>query len=131
MQEPLFNSEPPPFQPDLRRLPENLAHRICGQTEVLHRLVRKLLRREFNAVPHRGSRGNFILVGPTGTGKTELALAVAELLFGPGCLARLDCSEFKTLESVMALLGDRDGGRVGGGSSRSTFPAPCGGGWRR
>ena len=111
MSQPLLNSEVPPFQPDLRRLHENLSRRIRGQPEIIGRLVRKLLRRELNAVPQRGSRGNFILVGPTGTGKTELALAVSELLFGPGGLARLDCSEVKTVESVMALLGDRDSGR--------------------
>lgn len=95
----------------LDRLDEELQARIKGQPEVLNRLAEAVLRRELNAVPRRGCCGCFFFAGPTGVGKTATALALADLLFGPRRLVRFDCSEFKTLDSVMSLLGDRTGDR--------------------
>ena len=51
--------------------------------------------------------GVFLFVGPTGTGKTEIAKALAEFMFGSaGRLVRLDMSEFQTPESLDRLLAD-------------------------
>ncbi len=51
--------------------------------------------------------GVFLFLGPTGTGKTEIAKALAEFLFGsPDRLVRLDMSEFQTPESLERLLSD-------------------------
>jgi ATP-dependent Clp protease ATP-binding subunit ClpA len=111
-----------PFQPDLARLHANLTARIRGQPQVLSRLVEALLRRELDAVPQRGARGAFFFAGPTGVGKTETVLTVAELLFGPGRLVRFDCSEFKTLEAMAVLLGNRTGDRGRFGQAHSQCP---------
>lgn len=54
----------------------------------------------------RGPRATFFLAGPTGTGKTEAAKSVAELLFGDeSALIRFDCAEFKADHSVARLIG--------------------------
>ena len=51
--------------------------------------------------------GVFLFVGPTGTGKTEIAKALAEFLFGSADrLVRLDMSEYQTPESLERLLSD-------------------------
>jgi len=51
--------------------------------------------------------GVFLFLGPTGTGKTEIAKALAEFLFGsPDRLVRLDMSEFQTAESLERLLSE-------------------------
>jgi len=51
-------------------------------------------------------RGSFLLLGPTGVGKTEITLAFSELLFGPEAVHRFDMSEFQTKESLSRLLGE-------------------------
>ena len=49
-----------------------------------------------------------LFVGPTGVGKTEMARALAELLFGDaGRMVRLDMSEFATYEAYERLIGYR------------------------
>jgi len=99
----------------LNQLPDVLHQRIRGQKEVIQRVVDVVQRRETEVVPQRGARGTMILAGPTGVGKTLLALTLAQALFGPDRLVRIDCSEFKTLNSYEGLFGNRAGdeGRFG------------------
>ena len=101
--------------PRWAQLVPQLAARIKGQAEILARLGEAIKRCELDVVPPRGCRDCFFLAGPTGVGKTETALALGDLVFGPGHFVRFDCSEIKTLENVTALLGDRqkDRGRFG------------------
>lgn len=96
-------------------LDPQLTASIKGQSEILHRLSAAVQRCELDAVPRRGCRDRFFFAGPTGVGKTETALVLSELVFGDGYFVRFDCSEFKTLEGITALLGDRqkDRGRFG------------------
>src|SRR5262249_49737668 len=55
--------------------------------------------------------GVFLFAGPTGTGKTELAKALAEFLFGAADrMTRLDMSEFQTTEATAKILGARGDG---------------------
>jgi ATP-dependent Clp protease ATP-binding subunit ClpC len=96
-------------RPELANLLSDLSQRIKGQPEVLARLAASIIRRETEAIPQRGPRGKFFFPGPTGTGKTFTAQTIADLLFGPGHLVIFDCSEFKTMESVASLLGNRSG----------------------
>ena len=96
-------------------LDPQLTASIRGQSEILHRLSAAVQRCELDAVPRRGCRDCFFFAGPTGVGKTETAIVLSELVFGAGHFVRFDCSEFKTLEGISALLGDRqkDRGRFG------------------
>lgn len=101
---------------------DELAKSICGQDEVLLRLSQAVCRIELSAVPSRGCSAAFFFAGPTGVGKTETAKTLAKLIFGPDRIVRFDCSEFKTLESVAALLGDRAGDRGRFGQAYAQVP---------
>ena len=106
---------PQPSHETLRQLLSELEANIKGQPEVLQRLAAAVRRREYDAIPPEGCRGAFLFAGSTGVGKTETAKVLSQHLFGQAGFLRFDCSELKTLDSVMALLGDRQGdrGRLG------------------
>lgn len=87
---------------DLEKL---LQERVIGHDEACGRIA-SVLRR--NAAGLRGKRpvGTFLLLGPTGVGKTETAKAVAEILFGaPDAMTRLDMSEYAEAHAVARLIG--------------------------
>lgn len=87
------------------RLEEALAMRIVGHAPALARIARVLRR---NASGFRSSRpiGSFLLLGPTGVGKTETAKAIAEYLFhSPHAMTRLDLSEYAEAHSIARLVG--------------------------
>src|SRR5690606_37027752 len=82
-----------------------LAERVVGRTEALASIARSLRR---NAVGLRGRRpiGTFLLLGPTGVGKTETAKAIAEALFhSPDAMTRVDMGEYSESHSVARLIG--------------------------
>ncbi|MBK8252848.1 MAG: ATP-dependent Clp protease ATP-binding subunit [Polyangiaceae bacterium] len=82
-----------------------LAERVVGHSDALSRMARVLRR---NAVGIRGTRpiGSFLLLGPTGVGKTETAKAVAEALFhSQSAMTRLDLSEFAEPHALARLVG--------------------------
>src|ERR1039457_7715057 len=71
-------------------------------------------------------RGSFLFVGPTGTGKTELALCFSDYLFGPGQVHRFDLSEYQNQSSVEKMIGTghTDAGLLGrtlAGAERGTL----------
>jgi ATP-dependent Clp protease ATP-binding subunit ClpC len=87
------------------RLEELMARRIVGHASALSRIARVLRR---NASGFRGRRpiGSFLLLGPTGVGKTETAKAIAECLFhSPTAMTRLDLSEYAEPHSIARLVG--------------------------
>ncbi len=87
------------------RLEELLAARVVGHTDSLARIARVLRR---NASGFRSGRpiGSFLLLGPTGVGKTETAKAIAECLFhSPHAMTRLDFSEYAEPHAVARLVG--------------------------
>jgi ATP-dependent Clp protease ATP-binding subunit ClpC len=82
-----------------------MARRIVGHTAALARIA-SVLRR--NASGFRGKRpiGSFLLLGPTGVGKTETAKAIAECLFhSPAAMTRLDLSEYAEPHAIARLVG--------------------------
>ncbi len=90
----------------LLHLEENLHKRIIGQDEAVT-AVSKAIRRARAGLNESGKPiGSFIFVGPTGVGKTDLAKALAESMFGDEkLLIRLDMSEYMEKHSVSKLIG--------------------------
>ncbi len=90
----------------LKRMEEELHKRVIGQDEAVKSLSRAIRRtRAYLKDPNRPS-GSFIFAGPTGVGKTELAKALAEFLFGDeDSLITLDMSEFSEKHTVSRLFG--------------------------
>lgn len=87
------------------RLESTLAESVVGHTASLSRIA-SILRR--NAAGLGGQRpiGTFLLLGPTGVGKTETAKAIASSLFGSAtALTRLDLSEYSEAHAVARLIG--------------------------
>ncbi|HEY8469779.1 MAG TPA: AAA family ATPase [Longimicrobiales bacterium] len=93
---------------DLEGLRAFFARRVLGQPEAVECLVERVAMIKAGLTDPSRPLGVFLFVGPTGTGKTELAKAAAEYLFGSADrMIRLDMSEFQTPESLDRLLGDR------------------------
>jgi ATP-dependent Clp protease ATP-binding subunit ClpC len=84
--------------------------RVLGQPEAVECLVDRVALVKAGLTDPTRPLGVFLFVGPTGTGKTEIAKAFSEFLFGsPDRLVRLDMSEYQTPESLERLLGDSTG----------------------
>jgi ATP-dependent Clp protease ATP-binding subunit ClpA len=98
-------------QSKLHRLENHLQSRIRGQSQVIPRFVSLLQRGELGLSKPSRPRGSFLLLGPTGVGKTEITVAFTEFLFGGDKLFRFDMSEYQTQESLGLLLGARLGER--------------------
>ena len=90
-------------------LEDALAQRIVGHPETIARVAR-VLRRNYAGFASRRPMGSFLFLGPTGVGKTELARALADALFGSDqALVRLDMSECSEPTGVARLVGAAPG----------------------
>ena len=90
----------------LLHLEENLHKRIIGQDEAVSAVSKAIRRARAGLAEPNKPIGSFIFVGPTGVGKTDLAKALAESMFGDERLMiRLDMSEFMEKHSVSKLIG--------------------------
>jgi ATP-dependent Clp protease ATP-binding subunit ClpC len=90
----------------LLRMEEALHKRIVGQEEAIKALSRAVRRARAGLKDPRRPIGSFIFLGPTGVGKTELAKALAEFMFGSEeALLQLDMSEFMERHTVARLVG--------------------------
>ncbi|MFZ2055065.1 MAG: AAA family ATPase, partial [Candidatus Aminicenantales bacterium] len=90
----------------LLRMEDNLRNRVVGQDEAL-RVVSDTVRRARAGIQDAvRPLGSFMFLGPTGVGKTELARALAEFLFGDErAMVRLDMSEYMEKHTVSRLIG--------------------------
>jgi ATP-dependent Clp protease ATP-binding subunit ClpC len=87
------------------KLESLLAERIVGHSEALSRIA-AVLRRNASGFVARRPIGSFLLLGPTGVGKTETAKAIAEALFhSPDAMARIDLSEYAEPHAISRLVG--------------------------
>jgi ATP-dependent Clp protease ATP-binding subunit ClpC len=87
-------------------LEEHLHQRVVGQDEAVSAVADAVLRSRAGLAGPGRPIGSFLFLGPTGVGKTELARAVAEALFGGADrMVRLDMSEYQERHTVSRLLG--------------------------
>lgn len=93
----------------LRKLDAVLHAAIRGQDPILPRVISVVRRGELSLTKPARPRGSFLLLGPTGVGKTETVIVTTNQIFSPGQLFRFDMSEFQTQESLGLLLGARLG----------------------
>ncbi len=90
----------------LMRMEEELAKRIVSQKEALKTVSRAIRRSRSGLKDPNRPTGTFIFLGPTGVGKTEMAKALAEFLFGnEESLIRVDMSEYMEKFAVSRLVG--------------------------
>jgi ATP-dependent Clp protease ATP-binding subunit ClpC len=90
----------------LLHMEERLHDRIIGQDEAIHAISDAIRRARSGMKDPRRPIGSFIFIGPSGVGKTELAKALAEFMFGDeDALVRLDMSEYREQHSVSRLFG--------------------------
>jgi ATP-dependent Clp protease ATP-binding subunit ClpA len=94
---------------EIRELDALLPREIRGQSQVLPRIISAVRRGELGLTKPGRPRGSFLLLGPTGVGKTETVVVITTQIFGSGKLFRFDMSEFQTQESVGLLLGAKLG----------------------
>lgn len=89
----------------LIHLEEKLHERVISQKQAVSAIARSI-RRNRSGFKRRKKPSSFIFAGPTGVGKTELAKAIAEELFGnEDALVRLDMSEYMEKHTVSKLIG--------------------------
>ncbi len=93
----------------LRQLEAHLSDQIRGQDHAIPRVISVLHRGELGLSTPGRPRGSFLFLGPTGVGKTELALTFTRHLFGTEKLFCFDMSEYQTQDSLGVLLGARVG----------------------
>lgn len=97
---------------------EHLHERIIGQDEAVMALSRAVKTARVGLKDPRRPIGSFLFLGPTGVGKTELAKALAEFMFGSeDAMLQLDMSEYMDENTVSRLIGAPPGyvGYEGGG----------------
>jgi ATP-dependent Clp protease ATP-binding subunit ClpC len=90
----------------LLHMEEAIHERIIGQDEAINAISKAVRRARAGLKDPRHPIGNFVFLGPTGVGKTELVRALAEFMFGSeDALIRLDMSEFMEKHTVARLVG--------------------------
>ncbi|MDR3076047.1 MAG: ATP-dependent Clp protease ATP-binding subunit [Synergistaceae bacterium] len=90
----------------LRRMEEEIHHRLVGQDEAIGSVSRAIRRARSGMKDAKRPVGSFLFLGPTGVGKTELARSLAEFLFGnEDAMLRFDMSEYMERHEVAKLIG--------------------------
>lgn len=90
----------------LLNLEEVLAERVIGQTEAVKSVANTIIRSRVGVQNPNQPIGSFMFMGPTGTGKTELAKTLATFMFDTeAAMIRLDMSEYMEKHSVNRLIG--------------------------
>ena len=94
----------------LLNLEQILHERVIGQDEAISAISQAVRRAHAGLKDPKRPIGSFIFLGPTGVGKTELARALAEALFGEeDAVVRIDMSEYMERHAVARLIGSPPG----------------------
>ncbi|MEN9276540.1 MAG: AAA family ATPase, partial [Gloeomargarita sp. GMQP_bins_5] len=90
----------------LLRMEDELGRRVVGQRKAVQAVSDAVRRTRAGVADPNRPTGSFLFLGPTGVGKTELAKALAEFMFGSeDALIQLDMSEFMERHTVSRLVG--------------------------
>ncbi len=94
----------------LLKMEEKLHKRVIGQEEAMKAVSKAIRRTRAGLKDPKRPAGSFIFLGPSGVGKTELAKALAEYLFGEdSALIQIDMSEYMEKHTVSRLIGSPPG----------------------
>ena len=94
----------------LKTLEDELKARVIGQDEAVGAIARAIRRSRLGLKDPNRPSGSFIFLGTTGVGKTELARALADVMFGnENALVRIDMSEYMEKHDVSKLIGSPPG----------------------
>ncbi|HWW53556.1 MAG TPA: AAA family ATPase, partial [Acidimicrobiales bacterium] len=94
----------------LLRMEDELHKRVIGQEDAIKALARSIRRTRAGLKDPKRPSGSFIFLGPTGVGKTELAKALTQFLFGDDdAMIQLDMSEYMEKHTVSRLVGSPPG----------------------
>lgn len=94
----------------LQKLEQTLHKRVVGQDEAVVAVTKSVKRGRVGLKSPNRPIGSFLFLGPTGVGKTELAKALAEALFGnEDAMIRIDMSEYMEKHSVSKMIGSPPG----------------------
>ena len=90
----------------LLHMEENLHEKVVSQEEAISNVSKAVRRARAGLKDPKRPIGSFIFVGPTGSGKTYLARALAEFMFGSSdAMVRLDMSEYMEKHTISRLVG--------------------------
>ena len=90
----------------IKKMEDGLNHYIFGQTDAVKEITSALKRSYAGVNPHKGPIASFLLLGPTGVGKTEMVKVLTKELYGSDkYLLKLDMSEFREKHQMSRLLG--------------------------
>src|SRR6202790_3741025 len=91
-------------------LENQLHHCVVGQDEAIHQIVRAYQTHMAGLCPAGRPIGNFLFLGPTGSGKTRIVEATAEsLLRNSRSVIKIDCAEFQRSHEIAKLVGSPPG----------------------
>ncbi len=91
-------------------LENKLRHLVVGQDEAIHQIVRAYQTHLAGLTPAGRPIGNFLFLGPTGSGKTRIVEATAEsLLKNSRAVIKIDCAEFQHSHEIAKLIGSPPG----------------------
>jgi len=94
----------------LLRMERELKARVVGQEEAIEKVAQAVRRSRAGIADEKRPIGSFMFLGPTGVGKTELALALSEFLFNDEkALIRVDMSEYMERHAVSKFIGSPPG----------------------
>ena len=97
-------------QAELLNLEAEMGRRVVGQDVALTAIAQRLRAAKTGLTPDNGPQGVFLLVGPSGVGKTETALALADVLYGgERSLITINLSEYQEPHTVSQLKGSPPG----------------------
>ena len=95
---------------EAQELEKKLRRLVVGQEEAIHEVVRTYQAYRAGLSPSGRPIGNFLFLGPTGSGKTRIVEALAQsLLDDANAVVKIDCAEFQHSHEIAKLIGSPPG----------------------